>query len=68
MADMLSILIHMIADALRKLWQKLTGRPVPVPVPVRVRRFSSPVCGDIFSRSSVNGLHASVADEFRLRL
>jgi hypothetical protein len=65
MADMLSILLPTIAAALRKLWEKLTGRPIPVPVPVR--RFSSPFPGDIFSRSSVNGLHAPVADEFRLR-
>lgn len=65
---MLFILMQTIAAALRKLWQKLTGRPVPVPVPVRVRRFSSPLRGDIFSRSSVNGPHTPVADEFRLRL
>lgn len=61
MAEMLSNLVHMLLEVLRKLWQRLTGR---VPVPVRVRRFSPLDGGDSFSRSSVNGSYRTVADEF----
>jgi hypothetical protein len=52
MFDFVDILFRTVLEALRRLWERLTGRERPAPVPVRVERHESTawVEGESFSR------------------